>query len=281
MTRFAALILPLLFCACSSKPDVKRDAIARVGESYLFREDIKDIVPPGTQNEDSTVIVRNFINRWASQKLLFNAAELNLTDEKKASFDNLLRQYKADLYTKAYVEEIVKRAVDTVVTDSELKQYYSANKQNFKTNGALVRLRYINLKKDNPQLAVIKSRFFNYNKSDRKFWDTHALQFNSFAFNDSVWVAMGQVYSRLPFITPDNRERYIVPGKSIEYPDSLDVYLVKITNVIEKNQISPYEYVKPTLKEVLLNQRKLELIKKFEKEITDDAIKNKEYEIYK
>jgi hypothetical protein len=35
------------------------------------------------------------------------------------------------------------------------------------------------------------------------------------------------------------------------------------------------------LKEVIVNQRKLELIKKIEKEITDDAIKNKDYEIYK
>jgi hypothetical protein len=32
---------------------------------------------------------------------------------------------------------------------------------------------------------------------------------------------------------------------------------------------------------VILNKRKLELIKKFEKEITDDAIKNNDYEIYK
>jgi hypothetical protein len=45
--------------------------------------------------------------------------------------------------------------------------------------------------------------------------------------------------------------------------------------------MSPFEYIKPTLKEVILNKRKLELIKKFEKEITDDAIKNNDYEIYK
>jgi hypothetical protein len=51
--------------------------------------------------------------------------------------------------------------------------------------------------------------------------------------------------------------------------------------VIDKNQISPFEYIKPTLNEVLLNKRKLELIKKFEKDITNDAIKNNDYEIYK
>jgi hypothetical protein len=39
--------------------------------------------------------------------------------------------------------------------------------------------------------------------------------------------------------------------------------------------------LKPTLKAVILNKRKLELIKKFEREITDDAIKDKKYEVYK
>jgi hypothetical protein len=56
---------------------------------------------------------------------------------------------------------------------------------------------------------------------------------------------------------------------------------VKIRNVIDKNEISPFDYVKPTIKELIINKRKLDLIKKFEKEITDDAIKNNKYEIYK
>jgi hypothetical protein len=92
---------------------------------------------------------------------------------------------------------------------------------------------------------------------------------------------MSQVYEKLPFITPDNRDEFVIAGKRIEKTTNNDVFLVKITNVIDKNQICPFEYSKPTLKEVLLNKRKLELIKKFEKDITNDAIKNNDYEIYK
>ncbi|MBC7607363.1 MAG: hypothetical protein H7199_10485, partial [Burkholderiales bacterium] len=120
-----------------------------------------------------------------------------------------------------------------------------------------------------------------FRKADKKFWGTYALQFKSFALNDSVWVEMSQVYTKLPFINPDNRDQYITAGKSIQHSDSLNMYLVKIINVIDRNQIAPLEFLKPTLKEVILNKRKLELIKKFEKEITDDAIKDQKYEIYK
>ncbi len=276
------VLLILFFTSCNYfKPEAKPQAVARVNDVYLYKEDLKDLVPKGTSKNDSIAIVRNYIDRWASQILLIKVAEVNLNAGKKAEFEELIKQYKIDLYTKAYLEEVVKQSVDTLVSIDELKRYYNENKENFRTNGTLVRLRYINLLKDNPKFETIKSKFFDYRKSDKTFWDTYALQFKSFAMNDSVWVEMSQVYSKLPFINPDNRDALIIPGKTIQQQDSLNMYLVKISNVIDKNQIAPFEYLKTTLKEVILNKRKLELIKKFEKEITYDAIKDEKYEVYK
>jgi hypothetical protein len=282
MIRYSFFLFFLMVCSCNYfKPEKKAQSIARVGKSYLYKSDIATLVPAGTTKEDSLLLVRDFINRWASQKLLIEAAERNLSDAKKSEYNKLIKQYKIDLYTKAYIEEVVKRTVDTVISQEELKKYYEENKENFRTNGTLVRLRYINLSKNNPRFETIRSKFFDYSKKDKKFWETYALQCNSFAMNDSVWVDMSQVYTKLPFITPDNRDELVIVGKRIEKIVNNNVYLVKITNVIDKNQISPFEFSKPTLKEVLLNKRKLELIKKFEKDITNDAIKNNDYEIYK
>ena len=281
MAKGAILFLLVCFSSCNYfQPEAKPQSIARVNDSFLFKDDIKNLVPAGTSKEDSLVIVRNFIDRWASQKLLMDAAEINLSTERQEEYNKLIRQYKIDLYTRAYIEEVVKTTVDTVISAEELKTYYNENKENFKTDGTLVKLRYIHLPKDHPKYQAIRSKFFDYRKSDKKFWDTYGMQFKSFVLNDSVWVEMNQIYKKLPFITPDNRSEYISAGKSIEKKDSLDMYLVKVTNVLEKNQVGPFEYVKPTLQQVILNNRKLELIKKIEKEITDDAIKNKKYEIY-
>jgi len=279
---FYILGFSLLLCSCNYfKPEAKPESIARVGDSFLYKEDIKDLVVAGTSKEDSVMIVRSFIDRWATQKLLIEAANINLNDEKKAEFDDLVKQYKNDLYTKAYIEDIVKTTVDTVISEKELKEYYDNNKENFRTNGTLVQLRYINLPKDHPKFSTIRSKFLDFRKSDKKFWDTYQVQFKNSALNDSVWVELNEVYRKLPFINPDNRNKYISEGISFEKPDSLNVYLVKIKKTINKNEISPFVYLKPTLQQVILNRRKLELIKKFEKEITDDAIKNNKYEIYK
>lgn len=264
------------------KKETNTEAVARVGDSYLFAQELDSLVPANTPKEDSIMIIKTYIDRWATQKILMKAAERNIEDDKKQEFNSLIKQYKNDLYTKAYIEKMVQTTVDTVINEDELQKYYKENKQNFKTNGTLLQLRYIHLSKDHPKFSVIKSKFLNFKKADAKFWKTYQMQFKNSALNDSVWVSLNEVYRKMPFITPENRDKYISEGMAFEKTDSLNtIYLVKIKKVINRNQISPFEYLKPTLQQVILNRRKLELIKKFEKEITDDAIKNKEYEVYK
>lgn len=66
----------------------------------------------------------------------------------------------------------------------------------------------------------------------------------------------------------------------LELRDSLGLYLISIKEHLMRNDEAPLEYVMPTVKQIILNKRKLELIKELEKDITKDAIKNKQFEIY-
>jgi hypothetical protein len=55
---------------------------------------------------------------------------------------------------------------------------------------------------------------------------------------------------------------------------------VKIEAVLKTNDIAPLSYVKSTMEEIVLNKRKQEFLKKIEKDITKDAIKNKNFELF-
>ena len=259
----------------------KPKAIARVGESYLFQDDIVDLVPKGTSKKDSIAIVKSYIDRWATQKLLFEAAQRNIGKDKVSEFNALIDQYKVDLYTKDYIESLVIRQIDTVVTEVQIEEYYAKNKQYFKNSSELVKLRYINLVKENPKFAKIKSKFSSFTKKDRKELEQLAVQFKSYAFNDSIWVDINQVFEKIPFINLENKQKYISSGMNFQYPDSTTVWLVKINKVLPKDSPTPLEFLKPTIKQIIINNRKLELINTIEKEITNDAIKDKKYEIYK
>lgn len=190
MKLLKSYLFMIVFLVACSKPSQKNnsEAIARVNDNYLYRSDLENLVPPGSSKKDSVAIVKDFITRWAMQQLLMNKAEKNISKSKQQELDELISQYKNDLYTKSYLEELVMTKIDTVISNEEIEKYYNEHKNNFKTTEPLVKLRYINLIKGNVKFATINSKFLNFSKKDKLDLQKLAIQFKNYAFNDSIWV---------------------------------------------------------------------------------------------
>lgn len=277
---FLCSLLVLLSCSKENSKN-KADAIARVNNEYLYQSDLENLVPAGTPKKDSIAIVKDFINRWATQQLLIDNANKNISKNKQIELDELINQYKIDLYSKAYLEQLVITKIDTVITNEEIEKYYNTNKSNFKANSPLVKLRYISLVKGNNKLASISAKFSSFKSKDKKDLKNLAIQFKDYAFNDSIWVDIDQVYERLPFVNKENVTKYIDTGISYQYVDSTSVWLVKVKDMVHKNEVVPLSYILPTIKQIILNKRKTDLINKIQTEITNDAIKDNDFEIFK
>jgi hypothetical protein len=127
----------------------------------------------------------------------------------------------------------------------------------------------------------IEQMFKRFNAKDRKELDSLSIQFKSYSLKDSIWVRVSQVVDKIPAITSENRYELLKKTNFIELKDSLGVYLMQINDVLVRNDAAPLEYVKPTIDQIVINKRKLEIIRELEKDITKDAIKNKQFEIYK
>ena len=257
------------------------DAVARVNDSYLYKEDLKHIIPNNVSKVDSTLLANNYINNWASNLLLMDKALLNLPEKQQESFNSLVKQYENDLYTKAYLEALVKRSIDTTVSKAEADTIYQRNKESFKLNDELLKLRYINLPQNAVNLQGIKSKFKKFEKNDKVFLDSIAVQFRSYSLNDSVWVRASQVIEKIPVANQSNKNQLLKKSNFVQLKDSLNLYLIQINDVLLRGDYAPLDYVKPTVIQIINNKRKLELIKEIENEITKDAIKNKQFEIYK
>ncbi|MCD2260580.1 peptidyl-prolyl cis-trans isomerase [Psychroserpens sp. XSD401] len=271
----------LAFVSCDFfKETDDRVPVARVGESYLYKEDVEGLVVEGTPKEDSIQIVNGFITRWATQQLLLDGAERNLPEEKQTDFDKLVDQYKNDLYTKAYLEALVIKSIDTIVDEAQAKQVYEANQEAFKLNEELVKFRYITI----PQNAInedeIEERFKRFDAQDKRYLDSISVQFKSYSLNDSMWVKASQITEKISVLNSENKKELLKKSNFVQLKDSLDLYLMQIKDVLSQNDLAPLEYVKPTIKQIVINKRKLELIKQLEKDITKDAIKNKQFEVY-
>ncbi|QCE40016.1 peptidyl-prolyl cis-trans isomerase [Psychroserpens sp. NJDZ02] len=277
---FISIIVSVLWSCDYFNPVPEEEALARVENSFLYAKDLKKVLPENLTKSDSAIFTNNFINKWATQQLLVQGAQVNLSDDKIEKFDRLIQQYKSDLYSKAYLEALVSKNLDTIVSNAEATGYYDANKEAFKLNEDLIQFRYVNVDANRLDLEKIKTKFKRFNKTDRKDLDSVSIQFKSYSLKDSVWIRVDQVIRKITAVHPENRNELLKKSNFIQLKDSLGLYLMQINDVLLRNDTAPLEYVRPTINQIVINKRKLELIKQLEKDITKDAIKNEQFEIY-
>ena len=273
---FLALILILASCINNTE---ERKAIAKVNNKILFEDDVKAILPEQLTKNDSLMFVNSFINKWARQQLLLQKAKINL-DKEEESIDKLVQQYKQDLLINKYKEAIVKQELDTLVTQSDIDSFYSENKEIFKLNEELIKLRYIYFGKDvlNPDEFISLFKSDDY-KSNTKIIEQE-LELKSYYLNDSIWIAYDDFIIKTPFLNKYDGSDFLKKNKFIHSEDSTGVYLVKVKDVLLRNEIAPISYVVPTIKQMILHKKKLELLRKIEETLIEDAIKNKNFQIY-
>jgi len=275
------LLILFIFTSCHFfDKEVDKEAVARVGSHFLYRDDIEKIVGPDTSKEDSIALVNTFIDKWATQKLLLDRAKVNLSQEKLNAYDELVANYKTDLYTKGYVDIIATQTLNTEISESELQAFYEQNKENFLLNEDLVQLRYIHVGKENRSVNELKQQLFNFNEKDIKAIEEKSIQFKTISLNDSIWVEAQTVKDKIAVLTAENYNQLLKKSNRLELQDSLGVYLIYVKDVLSQNDLAPLSYVKPTIEQIILNKRKLDIIKNLEKDILQDAIRTKNFEVF-
>jgi len=274
------LILFLFSVSCNQFKVSKEEVIARVGSVYLYRTDLEKELDLFINKDDSILKTRNFIDQWARNQIILQQAKINLNSEEIESLDALIDQYKIDLYSNTYKQTVLNKSIDTIISVQELDSFLIQNQSIFKLNSPLYQVRYIQLPHDNVDVNEIKRSFQRFNTEDVYFLDSLSFQFTNHILVDSVWINKSNLLSEISFLNQENLNKYIKKSQFFEIEDSLGVYLFFVKNHLMEGDIPPNEVLSPTIKNIILNQRKLKFNKQFEKDILHDAIKSKTYEIY-
>ena len=269
------LIVALGFMACEQKaPEV--DAAARVNDRYLSKEELNLGMPEGLAAEDSVLYRNNFIKMWATKELLLEKARINV-DDRDGEIKELVRNYEQELLIDKYRKALLQQELDTVITEVDTDDYYEANKNVYRLNEELMQLRYIHFSSDLSDKKDLVKLFKSNDPEDLEELIARELEFYSFSFNDSIWVNYRDVEKKLAFL---REEKNIKKNQFIQKEDSLGVYLLAVKDIRRRNDIAPKEYVIPTIQQMILHKRKLELMNEIEKTIMVDAINNKQFEQY-
>ena len=271
-----------LFMSCDTyfKKNTPNNILARVGDTYLHKDDISLAFPDNLKASDSLAFIDNYINNWASDQLLFDKSRINLSEEQLASFDLLLLKYKRDLYKTAYLEALVRRGVDSLVTAAALLQFYDEEMKSFELKETIAQIRFVTLPLDYIDKEAVGARLKRFTKSDQKYLDSITVQFNSRNFNDSVWVSSTKIIREIPPLAFGNNKWYLKNESFFDLQDSIGVYLGNVVSIKEVGEIAPLSYIKATIKQVIISRRRLNFVRNLKSEILEEAIDENEFEIY-
>jgi len=279
LSIYLVAIISLQSCHYFTIKKETHQPVARVNNVYLYKEDLKNIFTKDISSQDSILIANNYINNWIKQHLLLSKAQINLENKTK-KFEELVEKYREDLFINSYKEAAVKQYLNTEITEDDIAKFYKENKQNFKLNEELVKLKYIKIGKNVLNKKELIKLFTSSKKEDLDSLNSKELSLKSYHLNDSIWIKFSDLLNKIPVFKKEDKKQLLKKDNFIQKEDSLSLYLVTIKEVLKRNELAPKSYVTPTIKEMILHQRKLLLLRNIEETLIDDATKKQQIEIY-
>ncbi len=247
--------------------------VAEVGGQKLLESDVRELIPEGTNPEDSIRMLEQYINNWATKHLLLKKAESELSKSEK-DVEQELEDYRNSLLVYRYENLFIESRLDTTITDEECREYYAKHSSNFTSNSSVVKARVIKISQNSPNIAAIKNLYKangieEIDELERLCYNS-ADKYDNFGNN---WVDISAVASMIPYDV-QSCERAASNSSYIETSDTLYNYFVYFLDKIAPGEIPPFEYYLPRIKEIILIKRKQELISELEKSLLKEALEN-------
>ena len=280
-----ALIITLTGCEFiqmkkdSPNGDGSRQAVARVNNAYLYKDELTGLVATTISKEDSAARVEAYINSWIRKQLLIKEAskKININE---AELERKILDYRYSLIAYEYQSHYIKEHLDTIVQPREIEDYYKANIDNFILKQNIVRATFIKVPKDAPQVDKVKDLILSRSERDLEKLKSYCLSFSvAYHLADSSWMIFDELVRDSPLEDIPNKVQFLKANPYHEEQDERFRYFLKVNEYRISDNVSPLEFVRDEITSIILNKRKVDLAKKLEDKVYNDALEKEEFEI--
>ncbi|MGM0496736.1 MAG: peptidyl-prolyl cis-trans isomerase [Bacteroidota bacterium] len=281
MKYFIYLTLIAVFLlGCKEEKDTSnKKPIAKIHEKNLYLSDVEDVIPDNKSKEDSSMIAENYIRNWIKKQLLLKKAEKNLSKDNK-DIQKQIEEYRTSLLIYRYQQQLIDQKLDTAVSEEEIQEYYEDNTSNFTLDINLVKVLYVELPQNSPNISSVKSWMKSEKEEDisklKDYCYQYAKKYDDF---NNEWIAFNKLENKIP-TDIKNPQRFLKYNKNLEEKDSLFHYFVRINDYKLKGEPAPVSYVREKIESVMLNKRKHKLLEDLEKDLYNEALNRNEFIIY-
>ena len=281
LLKYFLFVLPaVFFTGCGNKSASNGEAVAKVGSSRLYLEDVSLVIPGNLQREDSILMAEDYIKKWVKQELLLQKAEDNLSEAEK-DVSKQLEEYRKSLILYRYKNELLKQRMDTAVSAEQVNNYYNENPEKFILNKNIVKAIFIKIPKEYANPEQLKQMCSDTSTEGiielRDYCIQYAKVYDIFI---DRWVGFQTIANYIPE-TIENPEQFLKNNPFIERTDPDYYYLISVHDYKLKNEPAPIEYVNDKIKNLILNRRKIDFLKQLENNIYTEGIEKNKFEILK
>lgn len=257
-----------------------RKPVARVDNVYLYQDELVGIVSEKMSKEDSAQRVSTYIDSWVRKQLLINQAMKEI-DINEAEVDRKVLEYRYTLIGYEYQNYYINKKLDANVSDAEIQSYYNEHLDNFILKQNIVRGTFIVVPKGAPRTARLKELMYSTKEKDIEELRSFCLRFSSaYHIADSTWIEFDNLVGGSPLAEIPNKVQFLKSNPYYETTDNDSQYYLKVDEYKISDNASPIEFVKEEIRNIILNKRKVELAKKLEEDVYENAAKRKEFEVY-
>lgn len=256
-----------------------RDAVARVNNTFLYKDELSGIAALGSTKEDSAARVEAYVDSWIRKELLIQEAarKININE---AEVERKILDYRYSIIAYEYQSYYIKQNLDTVFDDSEIKEYYKNNIDNFILKQNIVRATFIKVPKHAPNTNKLKDWIFSQGDEHKKSLKSFCLSFSvAYHISDSTWMIFDDLVRNSPLMEIPNKMQWLKANPYHETEDDNHLYFLKVDEYRISDNVSPLEFVTDEIKNIILNKRKVELAKKLEDEVYENALEHQDFEI--
>jgi hypothetical protein len=257
-----------------------RKAVARVNNNYLYRDELIGIVTNNTSSNDSLDRVTAYINSWIRKQLLIDEA-MKTIDINEAEVERKVLDYRYSLIGYEYQNFYIKQNLSDKIDDAEIENYYKGHIDNFILKQNIIKGTYIKVPKGAPRTTRIKELIFSRKEKDENELKSYCLSFSTaYQLSDSSWIEFDKLAVNSPLAEIPNKVQFLKSYNYYETNDTDFLYFIKIDAYKMSDNISPLEFVKEDIKNIILNKRKVELARKLEDQVYENAAQQKDFEIF-
>jgi hypothetical protein len=277
MKVYILVSMLVIFMSCKNFPGKHHEPLAKVYNTYLYREDISGIFPPNISEADSIKLIRSYIDKWIRNQLFLRLAEVNLPPEEK-NVEKQIASFRASLLIHKYHQYLIDQKLDTVITVNEINDYYENHKNNFILDSPAIRGIYLKI----PLSAANRDRVLTWFRNEKDFMqienfaDQHAETY--FWFNED-WVYLNDVLNNLP-AGAVNLPGNMAGRDNITVTDSEYHYFIGITEYRPPRGQMPVNLAGQKIKSIILNKRKIKFLNELEKSVLTEGSSKNSYQYF-